>query len=169
MFSSTKRTMVSQMPETSHVRSEELRSDLLAKISEVAKTGASFQVGVGPLRLHYELVPTTELTTQELDACVRVTADRARKNWSDLRATARLLDVTFLIVAEEGEAVFRRYPEYVATWPKKWMAEHSSRAPRASASPTTERSERIEGKFPKLQQELARMKRRICEIERKIQ
>jgi hypothetical protein len=158
------------MPETSPVQSEELRSDLLAKISEVAETGVSFQVGVGPLRLHYQLVPTTALTTQELDACVRVTADRARKNWSDLRATARLLDVTFLIAAGgSAEAVFRRYPDYVATWPKKWMAEHSSRAPRASASPTTERSERIGGKFPKLQQELAQMKRRICEIEREIQ
>ena len=152
------------MPETSHVRSEELRGNLPTKVSEVAGTGVSLLVGVSPDHVRYELVPTTVLTAEELDACVRITADRSRKNWSDFRATARLLDVTFLIEAGGAEAVFRRHPGYVATWPKKWMDEHSSKAARASTQPNADRG--VYTEVLRLKRELAGFKRRIAKIER---
>jgi hypothetical protein len=152
------------MSERSHIRSEELRASLLTKVSEVAETGVSLPVGVGPGRVLYELVPTTALTEQELDACVPVSADRARKNWSDFRATARLLDVTFLIKAGDAEAVFRRHPGYDAKWPKKWKSEHSSRM--AGVSPQLTADEPESPEVARLRRELAELKRRVESIER---
>ena len=152
------------MSEGSHVRSEELRANLLTKVSEVAETGLSLSVGVGSGRVLYELLPTTALTQQELDACVPVSADRARKNWSDFRATARLLDVTFLIKAGGAEAVFRRHPGYDAKWPKKWKNEHSSRIAGVSPQPTTDQPASTE--VARLSRELTDLKRRVESIER---
>jgi hypothetical protein len=152
------------MSERSHVRSEELRGGLLAKVSEVAETGVSLPVGVGSGRVLYELVPTTALTQQEVDACVPVSADRARKNWSDFRATARLLDVTFVIKAGSAEAVFRRHPGYDAKWPKKWKNEHSSRVAGVSPQLTIDQPESTE--VARLSREFADLKRRVESIER---
>jgi hypothetical protein len=147
------------------VRSEELRADLLAKVSEVAATGKSLVVGIAQDRPRYELLPPTNLTPPDLEACVPVTADRARKNWSDIRATARLLDVSFLISAGASEAVFRRYPTYSPQWPNKWRAEHRSRIARVPSELTRERPENSE--IADLRLEVSDLRKRVEQIERR--
>jgi hypothetical protein len=145
------------------VRSEELRANLLAKVSEVAATGKSLVVGIAQDRPRYELLPATVLTRRDLDACVPVTADRARKNWSDLRATARLFDVPFLISAGASEAVFRRHPTYSPQWPNKWRAEHESRIARGPSQPTRERPE--DSELAHLRLAVSDLRKRVEQIE----
>jgi hypothetical protein len=142
------------------LKSESVRGKLPQSVEKVDRTGSPIEMGVNPKRPIYELVATSSLPAGDLASFVHVTADRARKNWSDLRATARLFDVGFVITIGGRElALFRRHPDHSPTWPKRWLAEHSAR--QRSASPP-----RTETKIEKLERQVRALNARVARLEK---
>jgi hypothetical protein len=128
-------------------------------VAEVADDGVTFQIGLNVERPVYELRLPEEFGAGELSGLVHVTADLARKNWADLRATARLLNVQFVIsTSSDRHAVFRRYPGHEPIWPQKWVSKYNAKNSNTTSRTTLDRIESLERTIVQIMREISCIK-----------
>lgn len=106
------------------LRSEETRTRLDQLVAETAGSGGVVEIGIPPGRAIYQLADPDLVEDEVRECAVRISVDRARKRWQDVRQTARLLGVAFAIGPEDGAwAILRRHPGYEPTLPDRWRAQ----------------------------------------------
>ena len=113
-------------PQAAIKLAESVRKQLIEEARRVFAQDTFLDIGrTDPPRPMYQLLGVGLASPELLTRCVRITADRARRHWSDVRALARIHDVSFLLTVEgKAIAVVRRHPNFSDPLLDKWLSEH---------------------------------------------
>ena len=105
------------------LRSDQVRPRLSRECELVAR-GAALDFGSSPDNPIFRLAPLSWISDREREQAVRVTADRARKGWTELRAAVRYHDLRFVITVRGQEVAFlQRHSSYALKRLPGWLAE----------------------------------------------
>lgn len=134
--------------------SEDVRVELIRYVKTVSEEQQSLAFGSKLARPTYELVPLSKFSQDSLVSAIRITADRARRSWTDLRAAVRLMDLEFVITFGGRElAVLHRHPENNSSKVRlqRWLDERDNH-----------KNETIpEDRMARLEREVKELQRRI--------
>ncbi|ALJ35158.1 hypothetical protein D9623_07880 [Azospirillum brasilense] len=101
------------------------RRDLLLTVNRMAIERVQKLIGTSASTPTYILCSTSLAPAELLPTCVKISCDRARKKWSNVRALARLHGVPFIFTIDgEDAAVFYRHPDYRDDMVRSWLEEY---------------------------------------------
>jgi hypothetical protein len=126
--------------------SEDVRLHLLEYVELISRKEQSLAFGSKLSQPTYELLPLSKFPQDRLAHAVRISADRARRTWIDLRAAVRLCDLAFVITVEGYElAVLHRHPENERSKLRmnRWLDESGNRINRSNSEDRMARLERV--------------------------